>query len=462
MAQNAAKTEIANDVVRMPLTTVIDNAPVGAILHDARIAAGQDLAHVSERLRIRRVYIEAIEESRLADLPGLPYAIGFVRAYANHLGLDTQKLVEKFKQEASDLEGKTQLVLPEPIAVGRTPTGPVVFLSLLLLACAYGGWLYVSNKDAAQIDLIPPLPDSIAQLINPDAAAPEPNAHETAPAPEPERVTVQVEAQPPTEAAPVLETRSEPASEPSTDAPAAAEAPQTATPQTAAPESPAPVETAPEAVAPDETAPDETATDTTTSEPAAQEITTEATGPERAAAPSEPAAAVVTAAPEIARQPAEEEPVVDDTATADSAQTLSEVEPSAALARAEPTPAVEPTGALETDPAASAAPLLETAAPVVYGAENADSRVVIVARGPVWVEVTGADGQVLLTRLLNDGDRFRTPNTPGLTLVTGNAGGLEFLVDGVAAPDIGPAGAVRRDVSLDPEALLRGPDPAAE
>ncbi|MDJ0684387.1 MAG: DUF4115 domain-containing protein [Alphaproteobacteria bacterium] len=455
MAQNAAKTEIANDVVRMPLTTVIDNAPVGAILHDARIAAGQDLPHVSERLRIRRVYIEAIEESRLADLPGLPYAIGFVRAYANHLGLDTQKLVEKFKQEASDLEGKTQLVLPEPIAVGRTPTGPVVFLSLLLLACAYGGWLYVSNKDAAQIDLIPPLPDSIAQLINPDAAAPEPNAaEETAPTPEPERVTVQVEAQPPTEAAPVLEKLSEPASEPTTGAPAAAEAPQTAAPQTATPESPAPVEAAPEAVAPDETA-----TETTTSEPAAQEIATEATGPERTA-PSEPAAAVVTAAPEIARQPAEEEPVVED--TADSAQTLSEVEPSAALARAEPTPAVEPNRALETDPAASAAPVLETAAPVVYGAENADSRVVIVARGPVWVEVTGADGQVLLTRLLNDGDRFRTPNTPGLTLVTGNAGGLEFLVDGVAAPDIGPAGAVRRDVSLDPEALLRGPDPATQ
>ncbi|MFT6582170.1 MAG: hypothetical protein ACJAU6_002611 [Alphaproteobacteria bacterium] len=39
---------------------------------------------------------------------------------------------------------------------------------------------------------------------------------------------------------------------------------------------------------------------------------------------------------------------------------------------------------------------------------------------------------------------------------TGNAGGLRLEVDGQTAPSIGPKGAVRRDVALNPEALKIG------
>ena len=115
MASQSAKAEIANDTGRSHLSTVIDNRPVGEILRDSRSTQGWDLAYISDQLRIRRVFIEAIEESRLNDLPGLPYAIGFVRAYSEHLGMDAGKIVEKFKQEASDISSRTELVLPEPI-----------------------------------------------------------------------------------------------------------------------------------------------------------------------------------------------------------------------------------------------------------------------------------------------------------------------------------------------------------
>ena len=39
---------------------------------------------------------------------------------------------------------------------------------------------------------------------------------------------------------------------------------------------------------------------------------------------------------------------------------------------------------------------------------------------------------------------------------TGNAGGLEITVDGNPAPPIGRIGAVRRNVALDPQALIAG------
>jgi cytoskeleton protein RodZ len=42
---------------------------------------------------------------------------------------------------------------------------------------------------------------------------------------------------------------------------------------------------------------------------------------------------------------------------------------------------------------------------------------------------------------------------PQLLLTTSNAGGMQLLVDGVAAPALGPPGAMRRDVPLDPDTL---------
>jgi hypothetical protein len=39
---------------------------------------------------------------------------------------------------------------------------------------------------------------------------------------------------------------------------------------------------------------------------------------------------------------------------------------------------------------------------------------------------------------------------------TGNAGALSIVVDGKPAPSIGPLGTLRRNVVLDPDALIGG------
>jgi cytoskeleton protein RodZ len=48
------------------------------------------------------------------------------------------------------------------------------------------------------------------------------------------------------------------------------------------------------------------------------------------------------------------------------------------------------------------------------------------------------------------------PDRPGLSMRTGNAGGLEITVDGAPAPSIGRIGMVRRNVALDAHALRTG------
>ena len=59
-------------------------------------------------------------------------------------------------------------------------------------------------------------------------------------------------------------------------------------------------------------------------------------------------------------------------------------------------------------------------------------------------------------RVLRAGDSYQVPNQSGLTLLTGNAGGLEIEVDGTVLGALGPVGTVRRNVALEPAGLLDG------
>src|ERR1700685_783791 len=72
---------------------------VGHDLRAARLRRGDEIAQVSRTLKIRKDHLEALENDRVEDLPGKTYAIGFVRSYARHLGLDAAQLVERFKRE---------------------------------------------------------------------------------------------------------------------------------------------------------------------------------------------------------------------------------------------------------------------------------------------------------------------------------------------------------------------------
>jgi cytoskeleton protein RodZ len=89
-------------------------------------------------------------------------------------------------------------------------------------------------------------------------------------------------------------------------------------------------------------------------------------------------------------------------------------------------------------------------------APNSPGEVVIRATADSWIQIRDARQSVLLTRVLKAGESCRAPARPGLSMRTGNAGGLEITVDGVPAPPIGGRGMVRRNVALDGHALLAG------
>jgi cytoskeleton protein RodZ len=80
------------------------------------------------------------------------------------------------------------------------------------------------------------------------------------------------------------------------------------------------------------------------------------------------------------------------------------------------------------------------------------------ANADSWVQVREKGGKILLNRILRPGETWPVPDDAAapLLLTTGNAGGTELLVGGKLAPSLGNAGAVRRDLPLDPERAMAG------
>lgn len=66
---------------------------VGQKLRQAREARSLTLEQVSEAIRIRPLYLQALESGEPEKLPSAVQARGFLRAYADFLGLDTQALL---------------------------------------------------------------------------------------------------------------------------------------------------------------------------------------------------------------------------------------------------------------------------------------------------------------------------------------------------------------------------------
>jgi len=121
---------------------------VGAELRNARLRRGEDLRSIAQSLRISRSQIEAIEEGRNADLPARAYAIGFVRSYAEYLGLDSRHVVERYKAELDNEEATAaDLNFPEAGEERRLPKGTFLIVLLVVAAGAYGGWLLSKSTD---------------------------------------------------------------------------------------------------------------------------------------------------------------------------------------------------------------------------------------------------------------------------------------------------------------------------
>jgi cytoskeleton protein RodZ len=309
----------------------VRDTTAGGLLRHTREELGWDIRDVGAALRIRADYLEALERNTVIGLPGPTYATGFLKTYAEYLGLDGAELVRRFRMEKTGLHAKAELAFPVPLTERGIPGGGLFLIAVLLCGLGYGTWYYVSSGKHVAPPAVEPVP---ARLLPPPTIEP-PVLHPAAPV---------------------------------------------------------------------------------ASAPSAGPVTTADN-------------AVPTPVPAPAPQPA-----------------------GAHIVASVPVPIATPTVDIPAPPAADA----NAAKPDqhVFGNPDAHGRVMIRALSNAWVTVKDGDKPVL-NRLLKKGDVYY-PEKDALVMRAGNAGALQFVVDGKPIPPVGEIGQVRT-LSLKPDRLLAAP-----
>lgn len=130
-------------------TARVQNDTVGELLRVARVNRDLSLETVAGALNLRAGQLRAIEENNLDALPGMTYAIGFVRGYANYLGLDSVEIVHRFRVEHGHTPSPSKLAFPEPVVESRTPDMLMVGVGAFLAVVVLIVWTLFSGGDKA-------------------------------------------------------------------------------------------------------------------------------------------------------------------------------------------------------------------------------------------------------------------------------------------------------------------------
>jgi cytoskeleton protein RodZ len=150
-----------------PETHLSGPARVGHEMRYVRERLGWRLADVAAELRIRLPYLEAIERGELSALPGAAYQTGFVRTYAQALGLDGDEILRRFRAEGTGFVPKAELTFLAPVPDRAVPTGAIVLLGVLLVLGGYGFWYHHTSQEAQLAAQIPAIPTELAPLAVP-------------------------------------------------------------------------------------------------------------------------------------------------------------------------------------------------------------------------------------------------------------------------------------------------------
>src|SRR5580698_823253 len=68
-------------------------------LKSARDGSGLTLAHINERTKIPFNHLESIEQGKFDDLPEPVYVAGFIKRYADCVGLDGQQMADEYRHD---------------------------------------------------------------------------------------------------------------------------------------------------------------------------------------------------------------------------------------------------------------------------------------------------------------------------------------------------------------------------
>jgi cytoskeleton protein RodZ len=153
---------------------------IGNSLREARLRQGLDFPEIEQATKIRGKYLRALEEEQFEVLPAQTYVKGFLRSYADYLGLDGQLYVDEFNSryvrgEFEDEEEHSYR--PRIAGAGRGGggfQGKAVLLTVAVIAGLtvffFAAWMGGGNGDQDVLPINPrpaakPKPPKPAKLV---------------------------------------------------------------------------------------------------------------------------------------------------------------------------------------------------------------------------------------------------------------------------------------------------------
>ncbi len=158
---------------------------VGDALRAARESRGLTLEQVEKTTRIRRVFLEALEQDRFSELPAPVYTRGFIRNYARLVGLDPDDMVAAYATATgAPPPGRSPQVLDEPLVqgAGGNPIVGIFWGIVIVLAIGAAGWYAYVRFYLGETPALPTLPalpilaprgSSMAETPEPAPPAPQ-------------------------------------------------------------------------------------------------------------------------------------------------------------------------------------------------------------------------------------------------------------------------------------------------
>jgi len=143
-------------------------ARLGDALRAQRERMGITLEQAAEDTRIRHKFLRALESGDYQTLPGVVYTKGFLRNYADYLGMDPDELTAQFQAERGAPDAPRSFEPMRPIMRRSVILTPAVLVPIGVLAAValFVGYLYYQFTTFAvppRIEIAEPAGDAIAQ-----------------------------------------------------------------------------------------------------------------------------------------------------------------------------------------------------------------------------------------------------------------------------------------------------------
>ena len=116
-----------------------ENSSLGELLKARRVKKKWEIEDVARKLKIKPIYLEALEQGHYYAFPARSYGIGFLRSYSKLLDLNSDEMISLFNQETNDVKEQPldMLVMEKHFTL---PSTKLILIIVFFIIGIYSVW----------------------------------------------------------------------------------------------------------------------------------------------------------------------------------------------------------------------------------------------------------------------------------------------------------------------------------